>query len=72
MVHKFLLLPQNTPRLCRGDECGKKEGGRGNGSFPVAESSESASVENGGVLKIKICSPNTMELCYGDKTSGFS
>ncbi len=35
------------------------EGGRGNGSFPVAESSESASVENRGVFKIKVRSPNT-------------
>ena len=41
------------------------EGGRGNGSFPVEESSESASVENREVLKIKVCSPNTPELAAG-------
>ena len=36
------------------------EGGRGNGSFPVAEGSESASVGNRGVSKIKVRSPNTL------------
>ncbi len=47
------------------------EGGRGNGSVPVAESSESASVENRGVFKIKVRSPNTPRACCGDMDERF-
>jgi len=52
----FLFFPQNSPTACRGDECGMREGGRGNGSFPVEES-RAKPVENREVLKIKARSP---------------
>ncbi len=45
----------------------EREGGRGNGSFPVAESNESASVENREVFKIKVRSPHTPSACGGDR-----
>jgi len=48
----FYSLRRIPRELLAGMNAERGEGGRGNGSFSVAESSESSSVENRGVFKI--------------------